>query len=207
MLKSSWPFAIGRFAPAYQSGDVVLMGLIMPADVTGTYAAASRLAATLNFPLTVVVKVFSPEIAEHWARNYFKQLDKTLMFATLTSAISVTSIALPLLAFPETVLGVIFGATFKEASVFLGILVLGRLVSGFCGPMGAAMTAMGHGKPLAASVLLTATLAVFIGGLATLLYGVIGTAIVFALALIGQNIYQLWFVMNLMRGRRAAFEH
>ena len=50
MLKSSWPFAIGRFAPAYQSGDVVLMGLIMPADVTGTYAAASRLAATLNFP-------------------------------------------------------------------------------------------------------------------------------------------------------------
>ena len=199
LLKNSWPFAIGRFAPAYQSGDVVLIGLLLPADITGIYAAASRLAATLNFPMTVVVKVFSPEIAKHWARNYFKQLKKTLTFATVTSAIAVSSMAIPLIAFPETVLEALFGPTYKEASALLGILILGRLISGFCGPMGATMTAMGYGKPLAASVLITATLAFLVGSLATLLYGVMGTAIVFATALIGQNVYQLMFVTNRLR--------
>ena len=108
-----------------------MIGLLLPSRHHRVYAAASRLAATLNFPMTVVVKVFSPEIATHWAKNLFKQLKETLTFATLISAISVSSIAIPLLAFPETVLGVMFGPTYRDASGLLGILILGRLVSGF----------------------------------------------------------------------------
>ena len=191
LFLKSLPFAATRVTPIYQSGDVVLVGLIASPELTGLYSAAARLAAIVSFPLTLLVKTATPTIASLWASHSLRKLRSYIFRLLLISALATLAIATPLLASPEQILDLIFGSTLIDAAPYLLVLTAGRLISGCCGPTGAVITAMGDGQALARSIVYTASLALSLGAVASTTHGAIGVAWVFAIALVFQNAFQL----------------
>ena len=191
LFLKSLPFAATRLTPVYQSGDVVIVGLVASPELTGLYSAAARLAAIVSFPMTLLVKTATPTIASLWASHSLTRLRSYIFRILLISAVATFMIAIPLLASPEQMLNLLFGPSLTAAAPYLLVLTTGRLISGCCGPTGGVITAIGEGKPLARSIIYTATLALSIGTVASMTHGAIGVAWVFAIALVFQNTYQL----------------
>lgn len=191
LFLKSLPFAATRLTPIYQSGDVVIVGLVASPELTGLYSAAARLAAMVSFPLTLLVKTAPPTIASIWASQSPMKLRSYILKVLSISASMTLAIATPLLASPEQILDFLFGPSLTDAAPYLLILATGRLISGCCGPTGAVITAIGDGKPLARSIVYTATLALSLGAVATMTHGAIGVAWAFAIAIVFQNAYQL----------------
>lgn len=196
LIMNSLPFAAARFAPIYQSGDIVIIGLVASAEVAGLYAAAARLASLVSFPLTLFMKTVSPTIASLWVSKNIEVLRRYTFKIISMSAVSSLVIATPLLAFPDKALASLFGVSLAAAAPYLLVLTMGRLISGCCGPTGAIMTAIGDGKPLAKSIIYTAILALAGGIMASITHGAVGVAYVFAAALVIQNGFQFTYLYS-----------
>ena len=165
------------------STDVLFLTIFSTATQVGLYGAADRTSTFVVMPLFALNTIFSPLIAEYYARGKRQQLANLATIVTKWSF----SISLPVFlcfcVFHEAILS-IFSREYTAAALVLIILSFGNLVNAAAGPTGCLLVMTGHARVILANTAVTIFLNI---GLALILvprFTVIGAAIAAALALI-----------------------
>ncbi len=121
LLKDSWPLLLSSIAVVvYMKVDQIMLGQMVGDEAVGIYSAAVRISEVWYFiPTTIVASVF-PAILK--ARNsseeqYYKKLQHLFDLMLWLSI----GIALPVTFLSESVIKILFGETYLDASPILSI--------------------------------------------------------------------------------------
>jgi len=127
-LKSAFSFSMINLVSLINvRADVLMLGSLADHEAVGMYNIAARLADLLKLLLVVVNLVFSPLIANLHSSGQLGELQKVVTQVTRTVFIISLPLAILLLLFSTSILG-LFGADFIHAKQALIILVVDSLV-------------------------------------------------------------------------------
>ena len=183
-LRFAIPMSLYAFIQnVLNSTDVLFLTIFSTAAQVGLYGAADRTSTFVVMPLFALNTIFSPLIAEYYARGKHEQLANLATIVTKWSF----SISLPVFlcfcVFHEAILG-IFSREYTAAALVLIILSFGNLVNAAAGPTGCLLVMTGHARVILANTAVTIILNI---GLALFLvprFTVTGAAIAAAMALV-----------------------
>jgi O-antigen/teichoic acid export membrane protein len=163
------------------STDVLFLTVFATTAQVGLYTAADRTSTFVIMPIFGLNTVFSPMIAEYFARNEHKQLASLAKLVTKWSFSLSFPIFLCCCVFHEAILST-FSRGYSQAGIALIILSLGNLIFVGTGSSGSLLTMAGHARVILANTVITIVINV---GLALVLvprFNILGAAIAAALA-------------------------
>ncbi len=162
---------------------------------TGVYAAASRVSLLVVVFLTSVALVFSPFVADLYARGEKERLGRLFQLLTRSTFALTLPVILVLLVMPEPVLR-LFGGDFSTPRAQTGLLILlaGQTVNVLVGSVGFVMVMVGRTGWDA--LVYTASIAVDLLLCLWLIpgHGLIGAAVAQAVTLAASNALRVWLV-------------
>jgi O-antigen/teichoic acid export membrane protein len=169
------------------STDILFLAAFSTAAQVGLYAAADRASELVVMPILMLTTVFTPLIAEYYARGEYEQLASMSKLVTKWSFSLSLPVFLCFCVFHEPILS-IFSQKYTQAGIALIILSFGNLVNAGTGSTGSLLTMAGHTRVILAD---TATAILVNIGLALVLvprFNIVGAAISAALTVIILNI-------------------
>ena len=181
LLKKLLLFAIPIFIGGLgdlivQYTDTLTIGVFRTLPEVGYYQAAQPAAQMIRFfPLALGVVLF-PMISELWARRKLKLMGQTLHFLTKFTFILIMPAAFVFIAFPNTVINLLFGSEYIAGAMALQILGVTAIVHALYHIFSCAI--VGIGRPIVITKVV-ALMACFnlVGDLTlTPLYGIEGAA-------------------------------
>ena len=119
---------LGGFQMLLSQTDILLVGLLLDTDRAGVYAVASRLSLLVALGLFAVNTIAAPMIAELWAAEERRRLQRLLTISARALLITTLPLALGLALAGGFALR-LFGEGFDQARGALLILIAGQLVS------------------------------------------------------------------------------
>ena len=165
------------------STDVLFLTIFSTSAQVGLYGAADRTSTFVVMPLFALNTIFSPLIAEYYARGKHEQLANLATIVTKWSF----SISLPVFlcfcVFHEAMLS-IFSREYTAAALALIILSFGNLVNAAAGPTGCLLVMTGHARVILANTAVTILLNIGLAFILVPRFTVIGAAIAAAMALV-----------------------
>ena len=179
--------------------DILLLGMYLQSDQVGVYNVATRVVLLASFVMLPINASFAPRIADLYQRGKTDTLRRTYAFATTW----MVRLSLPgfliLIIFPREVLS-IFGPGFAAAAAVTIVLALGKAIDVATGPC--AMMLNMSGRPALNMADNVTALVLNIGLNLWLIprYGILGSAIAWALALGLVNlarVVQVWMTMGM----------
>ncbi|MEH2204488.1 MAG: oligosaccharide flippase family protein [Nostoc sp.] len=187
----------------YQT-DIVMIGSLLGPSETGIYSVAVKTAMWVGFILTTVNMVAAPTFAALYAQDDLQGLQKVISTITLWIFWPSLVLACCLIVFSNSILGV-FGSEFIAVSGELKILVLGQLVSVFCGSVNMLMTVTGHQNKSVIVCGCAVLLNLILNAIAIPLIGTMGAAIATAFTTMAWNIGLCVLVIKYVRVNPIAF--
>lgn len=182
LCKKLLMFALPLFVAGFGSliinyTDTMAITIFRTMPEVGHYQAAQPTARILwYFPMALTTVLF-PMISELWARKEQKLLGQTLHFLTKFSFVLLVPAALIFIAFPDIVIGRLFGPGYLAGAVALQILSATAIAYVLSGILSSVIA--GIGKPIVTTKV-TAVMALFnlVGNLALVgPYGIEGVAV------------------------------
>lgn len=179
--------------------DLFVLARYVPAEEYGVYAAASRVSLLVVVFLTSVALVFSPFVADLYARGERKRLDSLFKLVTRATFAMTLPLILILAVLPEPVLR-LFGSAFAgdRPRAALLILLVGQTLNVLAGSVGFVLVMVGRtgwdALVYTASIALDLALAFWL----IPEHGLIGAAIAQAVTLSASNALRLWLVWRVV---------
>ncbi|MDH5979484.1 oligosaccharide flippase family protein [Vibrio splendidus] len=168
------------------AGQLMLGAWSSTADVA-LFAAAQRTAMLISFVLIAVNAIAAPRFAEAFKQNRPNEIKQV----ALSSSRLMTAAAIPILifiiVFAPWLMG-LFGSDFVDGSNILRILVIGQFVNVITGSVGYLLQMTANEKTLRNNMLISSFIFVVGSVIAIPLYGVLGAAVVTAVAIATQNL-------------------
>lgn len=126
--------------------DLIIMGLIAPAEEVAVYAIAARFAQTLTVALTAVATVMAPHLVEQLAelRQGRRNQIQALVSQTTRTMVGVATLGIVGFAVLAPFFLPVFGSLYEAAYVPLLIVGSGRLLGALFGPALAVATFAGE---------------------------------------------------------------
>ena len=175
--------------------DLFVLARYVPAAEYGVYAAASRVSLLVVVFLTSVALVFSPFVADLYARGERECLGRLFQLLTRATFALTLPIILVLLVLPGPVLR-LFGEDFSTGGARTALLVLigGQAVNVLAGSVGFVLVMVGRTGWDA--LVYTASLALDLALAFWLIpeHGLLGAAIAQAVTLVASNALRVWLV-------------
>lgn len=189
---------VGFLEFAMGQTDKVLIGFYLSARALGIYAVAAAMVAFVPIVLQSVNQIFSPTIADLYARRQMQLLER--IFQTLTKWILASTIplAVAIIVFAPSLMG-IFGRDFEAGWPILVIGTLGQLVNCGVGSVGYMLLMSGNQKRLIQVQGTAAVVMLLLGLLIIPLWGITGAALAAALTNIVTNVLCLRAVRRVLR--------
>ncbi len=197
-------FAVPNFlttiiSTVLDSIDTLLLAFYVPAAAIGQYAAGLKITGFISMPLSTINVIFTPTIAELYAKKEMQKL--AAMFKIMTK----WSITLCLPIFGITVLFAtplleISGRDFVSGAALLIVLAIGDILTVAGGSGGYMLIMTGHQKVSVFNSLAVVILNVILGIILTQRYGAFGTAISTSVALIAINaarVVEIYFLLKM----------
>lgn len=204
-LSFSLPMSFYTFIQTVMnSTDVLFLTAFASAAQVGLYSAADRTSTFVIMPLFALNTIFSPMIAEYYARAEHDQLARLAQLVTKWSFSLSLPVFLCFCIFHEAILS-IFSRGYTQAGIALIILSFGNLVNAGTGATGSLLTMAGHTRVILANTVITIILNV---GLALILvprFNIIGAAVAAALAVVLLSIAyftEVYYLLNMVTLRR-----
>lgn len=169
------------------STDVLFLTIFSSAAQVGLYGAADRTSTFVVMPLFALNTIFSPLIAEYYARGKHEQLANLATIVTKWSFSISLPVFLCFLVFHEAMLS-IFSREYTAAALALIILSFGNLVNAAAGPTGCLLVMTGHARVILANTAVTILLNIGLAFILVPRFTVIGAAIAAAMSLITLDI-------------------
>jgi O-antigen/teichoic acid export membrane protein len=155
--------------------DLLVLGALGSVEQVGLYAAAARLSRLLASGLVAVESVVAPSFAELHARGEGAGLARVARAAAWAFLVIGVGGGAVVLGAREPLLAV-FGPGFRAASPALGLLVLGQVASGLCGPVRCRLLMTGHERAVARLSGLAAATNLALNLLLVPAWGIVGAA-------------------------------
>ncbi|GGA46170.1 oligosaccharide flippase family protein [Okeania sp. KiyG1] len=175
--------------------DTIMVGSILGPSEAGMYAAALKTAKWVGFVPTIINIVAAPSFAALYAKEDIDGLQKVVGTVALWIFWPSLAISLFLILFSQPVLG-IFGSEFITANWQLKILVLGRAINSWCGPVSTLMIMTGNQNKSAMVFVYATAINIVLNAIAIPLIGAIGAAMVTTLTFAMWNILLSFLVVK-----------
>lgn len=198
-LRTSLPMAGANLAlQGITRWDIVMVGVLLSLEATGSYAAAARTALLATLVLRVVNLVIGPMLADLYHSGDIRTFRKLLIAAAFGAGVAGLPLYLLVLLRPEWILG-LFGQAYTDAALILQILATGQFINLITGPVGLALT-MSRYESLNLSIAVIAA-AISLVGLSILVpqYGVVGAAVATSAAVALRNISTAFAAFRVFR--------
>lgn len=175
--------------------DIVMLGLLRDTDLSGIYAAASKVAEVVAFGLVAVNAIAGPLIAGLHARGEHHEIQRLLRFAAWGILAFVLPAVVVLVTLGEWVLS-LFGAGFAAGYGALLILMGGQVLNALCGSVGLLLMMTGRQGVVARLMVGTALLNVLLNALLIPPFGLEGAAMATATTTVTWNLALLVLVVR-----------
>ncbi len=177
--------------------SVVVVGVLLPTDETGSFFAAVRTAMILQIFLMAVNIVAAPLISRYLAQDDMPSVQRMCQMISIGVGVPTILAALFFVFYGDVVLSM-FGAEFTGAKNILIVLSLGYMVNALAGPTMQLMEMSGHERKFLAITLSTAVMGVALMLILGTLFGAMGVAVAMTLEVISWNVYCIiWIRRNL----------
>jgi O-antigen/teichoic acid export membrane protein len=183
-------FGVGVLEFLLSQADKILLGLFLNARQVGIYATAVALVAFVQIILSTVNQIFSPVIADLYARGERELILR--LYQTLTKWILGLTIplALVMILFAPVFMR-LFGRDFEAGWPVLVIGTVGQLVNCGVGSVGFLLLMSGNQRRLIKVQVVMAAVTVLLNVMLIPLLGVIGAALVGTMVNISTNLWCL----------------
>jgi len=189
---------LGGFQMLLSQTDILLVGLLLDTDRAGVYAAASRLSLLVALGLFAVNTIAAPMIAELWAAEERRRLQRLLTISARALLIVTLPLALGLVLAGGFALR-LFGEGFDQARGALQILIAGQLISAASGVVGSVMTMTGLERQAARIMGVIVVLNLLLNGVLIPQFGIAGAALATACS---TAVWNLAMLITVWRRRR-----
>lgn len=196
VLRNALPFlALSGVAFVNNQTDILMLGLLRPAEDVGVYRVAVQMSAVVAFGLNALNVVLAPQIAHSYKRGDREKLRNDIARSTWLSFLVGIAPALLLLGFGGSIAVFVFGSEFTMAATPISILVFGQMINVAMGPVGYIMTMTCREKTAMHVLAGAAFLNVALNASLIPIYGMVGAAIATAVSLCVWNFtlaYLVW---------------
>lgn len=167
--------------------DILVVGAILGFQDAGYYTAAQRSATIVGFVLFASNAVVAPSLARHFARGDIQRMRRLVVRVSRWTFAAAVACGLCMVLGAPVILGW-FGVGFSQALGALVLLVSGRIVSAFAGPVGYVVGLTGHERKGAQLQAVFGAVGIVITCVLARAYGLIGAAAGSALGLTFVNV-------------------
>jgi O-antigen/teichoic acid export membrane protein/Mrp family chromosome partitioning ATPase len=202
--------AVSWFAGLASTGliwaDILLLGLLDSSGQVGVYNVATRLVHLATFVMLPINAAFAPRIADLDHRGQTESLRHTYgLAASWIIRLSLPAFVL-LMVFPRQLLAV-FGGGFAVGAAVTMILAVGKLVDAATGPCGLMLNMSGRPSLNVLDNIVGLVVNVALNLLLIPRYGIVGSALAWAVSLClvnGARVVQVWQAMRMLPWEPAA---
>lgn len=173
--------------------DILILGIVAPADDVGIYGLTKRLVVAMSFVLIAVNTVVAPRFAALHDQNDLAALRRTALHATRLTALVAGPFVLALLVFHGWILG-LFGPGFQAGGTALAIMAMGQLVNLGTGSVGQILAMTGQEKILRNIFIAGAIVNIGLNLTLDPIIGMNGAALAFSASTIITNLAASYFV-------------
>ena len=139
-----WRFASNLLGGYLNSTvEIWIAGVMLTAAEASLFSGAQRLSVLLALPLVSLGVVLSPVVARLFEKDPAR-LEKLLRTGATAAAALTAVVWVPMLLFPGTLLGAVYGSAFAAAAPILVLLTLGNVANVLSGLCGTALTMSRH---------------------------------------------------------------
>jgi O-antigen/teichoic acid export membrane protein len=183
-LRFSLPMSFYTFIQSVMnSTDILFLTAFATATQVGLYAAADRTSTFVIMPLFALNTIFSPMIAEYYARGENEQLASLAKLVTKWTFSLSLPIFLCFCVFHDAILS-IFSKEYTQAGLALIILSFGNLVVTGTGSTGILLMMAGHTRVILANTAITILINIGIALILIPRLNIVGAAIAAALTVV-----------------------
>ena len=163
--------------------DTLMLGYFKTPDVVGLYNVALPLANLIPVVLTSMNFLYVPIGSQLYSQNLMDELRRNYAILTKWMFALTLPLFLIILLFPESVLNILFGPRYIQASIALQILALGMFIHTFLGPNGVTLIITGKTRFSMWTSLIGAIMNIALNILLIPTLGIVGAAIASAASL------------------------
>ncbi len=178
--------------------DVLVAGFHSSPEAVAQYGVAARLAQLVSLPHLVLNGVLPPMIASALSEGRHRQIERIVQVGVALASTPALVLGLGFMFLGREVLSLGFGAFYGSAATILAILAAGNIVNVFCGPCSQALIMAGHERTLNLITAVNCVFCIGVGALASLWFGIVGLASVYALGLSLQGIAGVYATYKLV---------
>jgi O-antigen/teichoic acid export membrane protein/Mrp family chromosome partitioning ATPase len=203
---SALSWSAGLASTALIWADILLLGLLGNSGQVGVYNVATRLVHLATFVMLPINAAFAPRVADLDARGHTESLRHTYQLAeSWIIRLSLPAFVL-LMVFPADLLS-LFGKGFAVGAAVTMILAVGKFVDAATGPCGLMLNMSGRPGLNVLDNLAGLVLNVVLNLLLIPRFGIVGSAVAWAVSLClvnGARVVQVWMAMRMLPFERAA---
>jgi O-antigen/teichoic acid export membrane protein len=196
----AWPLLVTSIS-IYLLGtgiDLLVLGAFRPQAAVALYGAASRLTLLVATPFMILQGVAPPIVAELHAQGRKRDLERSMRAVATLAGVPTFLLLTVFLLFGHEVMGLLYGAYFRQGASILAILSVARLVAVWTGSCGVALMMTGHQRAMMYLTIATGICSVTGGVLLAPHFGAIGVAVATSASQIIQNLVQLFLAKRLV---------
>lgn len=171
--------------------DVVLVGMLMSPDAAGLFLNAFRTAGLMTLFLFAINQVAAPMVARHFHSGELHEAQKLVSFTAWAGFLFALGVFALFVLFGRYVMG-LFGAAYVSGASILLILAAGLMVDAATGPTRIVMMMTGYERAYVAILAVTSFIALVAAIAVIPVFGVVGAAIVNALARVVTQCTLVW---------------
>ena len=204
--KSLLPFTLLAGVGTISSqADILLLGKFVTSEDIGLYRVAAQLSSLVAFGTVAVNYVLAPHAARLYAQGDVRRLERMFVVSAQATALLALPLVLVLFFAGDTVLGLMFGERFHNASQALAILTLCNFLPIIFGSTVLSLCMTGHERSVLIATLVGLAFFVILGILLIPHFGIIGAAFASGGGMIAEKALSLWFVHTKLKIRISAF--
>lgn len=180
-------FLILLMSQATQWAGQLMLGAWSSAQEVALFATAQRTAMLTSFILVAVNAIAAPKFAEAFKQNRQDEIEQVALSSSRLMTAAAVPILIFMVVFAPWLMG-LFGPDFVEGAVILRILAIGQFVNVITGSVGYLLQMTANERVLRNNMAISSFILV-VGSIAAIpLYGVLGAAVVTAIAIATQNL-------------------
>jgi O-antigen/teichoic acid export membrane protein len=167
---------------------VIILGFFSGTKATGLFNAAYPVALFVYIPLYAISLIYTPVITGLFSTGSHDELKRNYVVFTRWLVFITFPIAAVVLAFPGTILKILFGAGYSGAATSLQIMAAGFTAGSLLGLSGMTLVALGEAKFINMALMISLLAGLVLSIILDPLLGLNGAALAFSFTLVLLNV-------------------
>ena len=189
LLKTSFPImAVSVSTALLTAVPIFVLDFFGTRDELGIFTVSYKLSQIVTVILLIINTMSAPKFAELFWANKISELQKLLIQSSKIMFWIALFFSLILILFSTNILS-LFGGEFVHGSAVLSVLVIGQLINAATGSVGVLLNMSGNQKIYRRVILIVVSIFIITCPIATIIFGMLGTAITTSFSVILINIW------------------